>query len=385
VKAADDATLVCTITEDFAPSMVLNLMTSIAASVVDMKTALAHEANGDHANAWLKTSSAGSGAYRLVSWTANEGVTLEAFAGFRMGAPPLKHVVISHVAEAGTQRLALEKGVVDIARDLTPDQLKPLAGNRAVAVRSFAGANTWYIGMNVGDGPLASAKVRTAMKMLVDYDGMVNGFLKDRFLVQETFLPIGFMGAIKYNPFKLDVAGARKLLAEAGFANGFTIRLACRNASPELDIAQSVQQTMGQAGIKVSIVPGEAKQVLGEYRARRHQMTLTSWGPDYFDPHTNADSFAHNDDNSDAARVRPLAWRNRWLIPAVTREMLEAAREPDMRQREAMYARLQKTVTDEGPFILMFQNRFVIGMRSGIRGFSPGITEDLIFYRTVQK
>ena len=63
---------------------------------------------------------------------------------------------------------------------------------------------------------------------------------------------------------------------------------------------------MGQAGIKVNIVSADAKQVLGIYRARKHQMVLISWTPDYLDPHSNADTFAHNDDDSDTPS------RSRW-------------------------------------------------------------------------
>ena len=87
VKGSGD-TLTFKITEDFAPSLVLNLMTSIVASVVEKKVALAHETNGDMGNGWLKTNSAASGAFKLVSWKANESVSLEAYPGFRMGAPP---------------------------------------------------------------------------------------------------------------------------------------------------------------------------------------------------------------------------------------------------------------------------------------------------------
>ena len=80
-----------------------------------------------------------------------------------------------------------------------------------------------------------------------------------------------------YNPFKLDVAKAKALLAEAGYPNGFEIKLDAPNISPFTEIAQSMQQTMGAGGVKVNIVPADAKQVLGIYRARKHQMLLISW------------------------------------------------------------------------------------------------------------
>jgi peptide/nickel transport system substrate-binding protein len=161
--------------------------------------------------------------------------------------------------------------------------------------------------------------------------------------------------------------------------------MAAPNVSPWTEISQSVQQTMGQAGIKVSIEPMELKAVIGQYRARGHQIAMLSWGPDYFDPHTNADSFVHNDDNSDTPKSKPIAWRNKWFIPDITKQMLAAAKELDTEKRAEQYTALQKKVTDEGPYIFMFQNNNQVARRATATGFNPGITEDLNFYRTIRK
>ena len=108
----------------FRPLLVLNLMTSIVASVVEKKVALANETNGDLGNGWLKTHSAASGAFKLVAWKANESVSLEAYPGFRLGAPQLKRVVVRHVPEPASQRLLLEKADADYRPrpDAGPDQ-----------------------------------------------------------------------------------------------------------------------------------------------------------------------------------------------------------------------------------------------------------------------
>src|SRR5665213_2004777 len=252
ITAPDASTLKFTITEDFAPSLVLNLMATVAASVVEKKVAMANEVNGDLGNSYLKTHSTTSGPYKLISWKANESVTLAANPTYHLGAPKNKRVIIRHVPEPATQRLLLEKGDVDIAIDLQPDQLVPLAANKDIRVESFPYSGTWYLPMNVAEEHLKNPKVRLAMKYLVDYQGMANTFLKGRFAVQQTFLPIGLLGAIPYNPYKLDVAKAKALLAEAGYPNGFELRFDVPNSPPSTDIAQSVQQTMALGGIKLN-------------------------------------------------------------------------------------------------------------------------------------
>ena len=122
--------------------MVLNLMATTAGSVVEKKVALANEKNGDMGNEWLKTHSASCGAYKLISWKANESVTLEGLPSYRF-PPKTKRVIVRHVPEPGTQRLLLEKGDIDMAWSLQPDQLKPLAGNKDVKVETFPYSGTW--------------------------------------------------------------------------------------------------------------------------------------------------------------------------------------------------------------------------------------------------
>ena len=385
VQATDEHTLTFKITEDLAPSLVMNLMSTLAASPIDKKVALSHEKDGDLGNGWLKTNSAGSGAYNLVAWKADESVTMEANPTYHLPAAHIKRVVVRHVPEPATQSLLLAKGDIDIARGLSPDQLSSLGENKDIRIESFPGGDNYYLGMNTSEAHMKNPKVRQAMKMLVDYDGMVKTFLKDRFFVQETFLPIGFLGAIPYNPWKLDVAKAKALLAEAGYANGFELEFTTPNQPPWTDIAQSVQQTMGQAGIKLKLVQVEQKQMLQAFRARKTQLVLNDWAPDYKDPHSNADTFAHNDDDSDTPKIKPLAWRTHWLVPDVSKETLAASREPDTAKRIKMYEDLQKKVTDDGPFILMFQDKYQVAMRSNVKNFKLGIFADFNYYRTVSK
>ena len=110
VTAPDDATLVVKIGVDFAPSLVNALLSSVVGSVVDMKVAMEHEKDGDLGYDWLKTNTAGSGAFTLKAWKPNESVVLDANPSYRGGAPAMKRVVIRHVPEPAAQRLLHRKG-----------------------------------------------------------------------------------------------------------------------------------------------------------------------------------------------------------------------------------------------------------------------------------
>lgn len=385
VKAQDPATFVFTLNADFAPSLVLNVVSSTIGSVINKKVAMEHETDGDLGNAWLKSNSAASGAYALKSWTPNESVVLEANPNFHLGAPKLARVVVRHVPEAAAQRLLLEKGDIDIARNLTADQLAGLAGNPAVKITSQGSADTFYVALNQSDERLKNPKVREALKWLVDYDGMAGSFLRGQFKVHQSFLPSAFWSSIPDNPYKLDVAKAKALLAEAGYPDGFKIEMDAFNSAPWTNIAQSIQSTMAEAGVDISILSAEQKQVWTRYRARQHQMLLIQWSPDYLDPHSNAETFCRNLDNSADSKARTVAWRNSWFIPELSKLTDEASRERDTAKREQDYVALQKAVLADGPYVVMFEPTFQVAMRKDVENFVMGPYWDLVFYRLATK
>jgi len=105
VKVTSSGDLQITITENFSPALVLNALSAGIASVIDMKLVMQNEKDGDMGYDWLKSRSAGSGAFSLKTWKANELVTLEANSGYRHGAPGMKRVILRHVSEPSSQRL----------------------------------------------------------------------------------------------------------------------------------------------------------------------------------------------------------------------------------------------------------------------------------------
>ena len=380
VKVIDDMTFQFTITEDFSPSLVLSLMSSVVGSVVDKKMVMKHEQAGDMGYGWLKRNSAGSGAYALRSWNANASVVLDANPTYRGGAAVLQRVVILHVAEPAAQRQLILRGDVDIARDIAPNQIEGVARNQGVEIVTVPQESLYYVGLNLKTAPFQNLKVRQALHYLVDYDGMVNSFLDGKKKVHQTFWPSGLWASLDENAYTFDPAKAKALLAEAGFADGFEVTLDSPNSSPFSNIARSIKSTMAQGGIKVTVVLGEQNKVLTKYRARQHQMLLVNWGPDYMDPHTNADSFARNPDNSDGAKSKPLAWRNSWDIPEISKMTDAAVRERDPIKREQMYKDLQRKVMEEGPFIIMFQETKQLARRSNVKNFIMGSSSDVIYY-----
>jgi len=385
IKAVDAHTVTIETDQAYAPTFVLYCLTATVGSVVDKKEVMAHEKDGDMGHAWLRNHYAGSGPFTLNQWKPSEILILDANKTYWDGAPALKRVIIRHIAEQATQRLLVEKGDIDIARNLGPDQIKGLECNPDVRIHSSPKGGIFYLGLNQKHEALKKPQVRQALKYLVDYDGIANTILKGSMVPHQAFLPKGFLGALEDKPFKLDPAKAKQLLAEAGYPNGLTLTMDTRNNFPTLDMAQAIQSTFAQGGVKLEIIPMDGKQALTKYRARNHEIYIGRWGPDYQDPHTNADTFAKNIDNADDAKAKPLAWRNAWDIPEMSKKTDAAAKESDPQKRARMYLDIQREHQATSPFVIMFQDIEVAAERSNVKGFVLGPSFDSNFYRDVTK
>jgi peptide/nickel transport system substrate-binding protein len=389
VQQTGPLTLTLQTDKAYAPTLVYNCLTANVACVVDKKLVLSKEVQkdgtGDLGTAWLKTNYAGSGPMKIREWRANELAVLERNDNFAGTKAKTARVIYRHIKESATQRLLLEKGDVDIARNLSPQDLEALAGSKDIKTTATPKGSVYYFSLNQKNPILAKPEVREAFKWLVDYDAIGATLIKNIGVVHQNFLPLGLLGASSDKPYKLDVAKARALLAKAGVPKGFKVTIDMRTIQPIQGITEAIQQTMKQAGIELEILPGDGKQTLTKYRARSHDIYIGNWGCDYWDPHTNADTFARNPDNADDAKSKPLAWRNAWDIPALTKMADAAALERDGRKRAKMYQDIQAEFRKTSPFVMLYQQTEVAAYRSNLDGLKIGPTSDSTYLYLVAK
>lgn len=383
LKAVDDQTFEMKITVDYAPSLVLNILSSVNASVVDSVTVKANEKDGDFGLAYLKDKSEGSGPYVLKTWKPNQTVMMQANPAYRQGEPAMKRVILRHIPESASQRLLLEKGDIDIATNLPGDQIKALEANPDIAVMRNNAARNLYLGLSQSVEPFTKPQVREALKYLVDYKGMTDSLLKGEFTVLQSFWPSGFYGSLDENPYSYDVEKAKALLAEAGYKDGFSFKLSVRNVSPAIDIAQAVQQSMSAAGVKMEIQQTDQKQFITAYRGRQFEAVLGTWEPDFLDPHANAATFALNADNGPDASSKTVAWRNSWKDDTVNAMTEAAVREPDEAKRADLYKELQRKVIADGPYVGLVQRIRLAALRKNVKDYVVGPAT--VFYRLVRK
>jgi peptide/nickel transport system substrate-binding protein len=213
---------------------------------------------------YTKQKTAGSGAYRVVQWTAGTEVVLERYDNWAGGPlPKVKRVVWRIVPSAGNRRALLERGDADISYDLPNKDFVELKGAGKLNIVSTPYSNgIQYIGMNVTKPPFDNLKVRQAVAYAIPYQKIMDAVLFG--LAKPMFgKPAGTPTEVAWpqpHSFTTDIAKAKQLMAEAGYPNGFetTLSFDLGFAGVNEPLCVLTQESLAQIGIKCTInkIPG---------------------------------------------------------------------------------------------------------------------------------
>ncbi len=295
VAAIDDLTVEVTLAEP-RPSFLAEMVNSAFSIANDDEVRAAggtdagDAADTDTAQEFFDQNSAGTGPYTLESWTPQEETVIVRNPDYWGEQPYFDRVIIVNIPEAATQKIALESGDIDLATDLTPDQVVELEGNEDLTI--FQGQDRWthFILMNrdaeIG-GPVADPTVALAIRYALDYAGYRDLWAGS--VTPGSNMWVGIASAFGPDQaFERDLDRARELLAEAGYEDGFEITL----SYPDFTFggvnlstnAQKIQADLAEVGIDVELRPGEVQVSLEEYRNGEQGFAYWFWGPDILDP-----------------------------------------------------------------------------------------------------
>ena len=199
----------------------------------------------------------GTGAFKLKEWTLGQRLVFERNPDYyHEGLPHLDEITFEIGQEPTVALLRLQRGEVDILGDgIPPAQFAEVRADPANEGLIVEGGqlHTGYVTMNVGQAPFDNVKVRQAVNMAINKDRIVR-IINNRAVPANQPLPPAMPGYdTAYAGYPFDAAKAKELLAEAGYAEGFTTELYAMNTDPNPRIAQAIQQDLAEIGIKAEI------------------------------------------------------------------------------------------------------------------------------------
>ena len=199
----------------------------------------------------------GTGAFKLGEWTLGQKLVFERNKDYwNAGLPKLDQITFEVGQEPVVALLRLQKGEVDVAGDgIPPAKFLEVKNDPTYAKLIVEGGqlHTGYVTMKTTMKPFDNVKVRQAVNMAINKDRIIR-IINGRAVPANQPLPPTMPGFAKdFEGYKYDVEGAKRLLAEAGLADGFETELYVYNTDPQPRIAQAIQQDLAAIGIKAEI------------------------------------------------------------------------------------------------------------------------------------
>lgn len=355
-EVVDDYTVTITTNTEYSP--VMNALTSPLAGIMPK-----HLLEAD--DAAMENNPVGTGPYKLKERKEGEHVTLEAYDAYWGGPAKTRYLTMKVVPEASQRTIMLETGEVDVAYDLLPSDVARLEENAETQVMAETSFKIFFyqINANTSNTPLKDPKVRQAIELAIDKQAVCDAVLYGHATpIGSLAAPgsFGYSDTITANPY--NVEQAKSLLADAGYPDGFSMSLWCQPDQVRQEASVIVQDMLREVGIDMTIetVDGQAlddRIVKGEDYDMCSSMFYNLMGDaDYvlysnFSP-DSASNFVHYDN------------------PAVMEKLMAARSEQDNEKRLALYEEVYQMLAEDKPQVPMFAYENLVGMRSGVSGFT---------------
>ena len=379
MEAVDDSTFQWTLTDPYAP--LLPLLTSKDLLIVDAEEALANEVmdeNGsDFGVGWASERSIGTGPFMVESFTAEQRLVMarnmDYWGGHDGVSPSVERVIDLHVPEPAVGALQLSAGEVDVALQLDPVSLQSFQGDDDVNVYTYPSLITCNFLVDRRIEPLDTPEGFQALRHAINYQGLRDVVALGLADVHQSLILPGMAGhdptiATKYyhNPEL-----ARQLLADAGFADGFDVKIQLRTGACGSVVYQKAleffQNNLKEVGINAEIVQSTSSRFWGEIIAEEmRDFGISGLGVTYFD----ADQ---------PATVRALGECNMLglddVVPDVAARLAELTNmgriETDSQARHVIYREMSELMVDNCGEMTVLQVRDTVAHRTNIGNIVP--------------
>jgi oligopeptide transport system substrate-binding protein len=315
----------------------------------------------------------GCGPFILKEWERGLSLKLERNPHyFQKGLPYLDVVGVSIIADETTQMMMLERGEFDWKR-LGGTNLLRIKRNEHLRdnIKRLQGTIFDYMTLNCEMEPFTDKRVRQAMNYAVDKQRMLKALFNEG-AVARSVLPAALKGhdpnivGYPYNPAK-----AKELLAEAGFPNGFTVKLLASPGSARwIKIALLVQNDLEKIGIQTELQIVSGPSYMDAIQRRKEvPFAILDWLPNFNDPKDTLKSLLSGEAIKEEGSLNMAFWSNAKVDELFREADLEMI--PD--RRLSLYHEIETKVVEEAPWIFLLQSDSNYYTQPRLKGFKPRI------------
>ncbi len=319
----------------------------------------------------------GTGPFRFASWDRGQRVVLEKNPTYWKYPVKVERVIYRPIVEDQARLTELLTGTLDVIVGVPADFVSQLEQNPKITLLKQVGAHVWYLGMNNQKKPFDDKRVRQALNYAVNKDAIVKDVLKGTGASSRGPVLPGTWGAdpaLKAYPY--DPERAKKLLAEAGYPNGFstTLWVPESGSGMQAPVAMStvMQSNLKAVGVNVSLQTMEWGAYLAKLRTKEQELFALSWMAGTEDPDMVMYPLLHSSQWTPVGPNRAL-YKN----PRFDALLQQARLTTDQTKRAQLYKEAQRILVDDAPWVFVDHEIQIAALSKRVQGFKLHPSFDL--------
>jgi peptide/nickel transport system substrate-binding protein len=322
----------------------------------------------------------GTGPFMFKEWVKGEQLTYVANPDYwQKEYPKAAELVFRFIPESATRVAAIQQDEVDIVTRLSAEEADSLKSVDGVKVVQYQVPRIYYMAFNNLSGSDSDAirdpKVRQAINYATDVDGIITALFAGNGQRAAGYVASSELGYGIVPPFPYDPEKAKALLAEAGYADGLEMGMACPTGvyAAFEEVCQAIVSNLGDVGITVNLEMMES----GAFWDLMVKKEL---------PEMSGDSWADESGESYNRMAGALggmdAGYSLWTDPKIDETLSKISSELDREKRKALYEDLQVYMQENPPFLYLYEPVTFEATRDRVTGYTPRPSEMLYLYDT---
>jgi peptide/nickel transport system substrate-binding protein len=285
----------------------------------------------------------GTGPFKFGEHVTQQYVTLVANDDYFRGKPKIAGITYRMIPSDSARELAFSSNELDVMQGKREQRWVERGRKNDMQVDIFEPSEFRTLHINRSIKPLDNLKVRQALAMAINVDEIVRYVGKDVASKNCSVVPTGYLGEdCSAGAYKYDAAGAKKLLAEAGFPNGIEIKSIVSNISAQQPIMEIVQAQLAKAGIKLNLEVVD--HATYQAQSRKDQSALVFYGAARY---PSADDWLTEFFDSAATVNAPAAMSNFSHCSVGDADIRAARIEPDAQKQLALWKDAQSKIHED--------------------------------------
>jgi peptide/nickel transport system substrate-binding protein len=304
----------------------------------------------------------GTGPFKFVSRTISEQIEMQANDSHWGWVPKIRSLVLRTVPEDAVRLGMLQTGEADIVAEMPPPLLDRISAIRGVKTLSHPSGEIYWLVLNIKDGakdsPLLKQKVRIALNHAIDKQAIIDNVLKG----QAVMIPGALAPSVsavdpKMKPYAYDPALSRRILAEAGYPNGFKVDMysSVGRYTLDRDISLAIASQLKAVGVDVNLNLWDSAKWVGDLRKKYYPISYQAFGNTVFDP-----------EGLMIFGVHTKAFWSFYSNEAVDKLIDESLKITDQKDRDAHFQKIDRAMYDDASHVFLWESKILFGMRDRV-------------------